>query len=538
MESKALPLRFRISQFQNMKKDYLLIYIFCVALQSLSSQTTFNHQIDFGLPFVALTSILPTDSCFYATGVATDSLPPYKVGNIFVKFDLDGNVLFSKTLFNPNKWYETWSGDLITTPDGNLIDIGYTKDSIQKAILLKYNLKGDTLLTREYFNILYPEYDFIVPREIRKTKNGYAILFGHDAGFNGEISLMLLDSNFNTIQYTAYGTNFTERPQSLLVEEDGGFIIGASKTNWAQVDQNYFSRTYLLKVDSLGQIKWEYLNPTAALEPLRDRANAIFKTQDEDIIIASGAGIEYKVNASSGQLRWDGLVFKLDAQLNLKKEIIMRGVEPTIITEIKKMIEVSDGSGYIGVGRIGEDKTDGTFLASSWTVKVSPEGDSLWSRYYNYFDGFNSEPRPYDIKETPDGCFVIVGETKPLISPFEQLQRAWIMKVDSFGCLVPGCHIIDGLKEPEQNPIEVKLYPNPASDFLNIFIRSHRLSTKYDFRIVDELGKTIQVFQNRFPEETISISVGNFPSGTYFLQISENNLLFKTEKVIIQNSSK
>ena len=84
-----------------MKKIMLYLSFIVGSLSNVNCQVTFNHLIDFELPFSTLTSVLPTDSCYYATGVIVDSVPPFPVGNIFVKFDLEGNVEFSKVLATP-----------------------------------------------------------------------------------------------------------------------------------------------------------------------------------------------------------------------------------------------------------------------------------------------------------------------------------------------------------------------------------------------------------------------------------------------------
>ena len=78
-----------------------------------TSQTTFNHRYRFDFPAAVLTSIVPTDSCYYATGIIADSIFPYNTGNIFLKLDLEGNIDFLKTVRDTNKTYETWEPPLL-----------------------------------------------------------------------------------------------------------------------------------------------------------------------------------------------------------------------------------------------------------------------------------------------------------------------------------------------------------------------------------------------------------------------------------------
>lgn len=515
-----------------MRKFILILFLFNMLNFLLIGQNTFNRQFEFGFPSPILTSILPTDSCYYVTGISRDSISPYNAGNLFIKFDLDGNIELFKSFFSPSKTYETWTGDLIPTSDGGLIDVGYSFDSIQTAFLVKYTTDGDTVFLKQFFNILFPDYDFIVPRKIKKIKDGYAILFGHDAGVDGEISLMRLDSNFNTIFYKDYGTSFTELPENFIVDKDGGFIIGASKSNIQSVWQDYFSQTYILKTDSLGEVEWEFLNPQISSESLRNKAVGLVQTADGGLVVASGIGIEVWVNASSGQLRWDGMIFKLDSMQNIEWETPFRGIKAGPSQGFTDLIEVSDGSGYVAVGRTAEDENDFEPSVSAQLVKVSLEGDSLWSRYYNFFNGIDEHPKPYDFKETPDGGFVIVGSTVEIDIPGGK-SYAWLMKVDEHGCLVPGCHIIDDVSEEEKEPIQIKLYPNPTTDFLNVFIREQSNNASFEFRISDSMGKVIQTFQNRFSEETILLPLKNYGEGSYFFQVFKDNVLIKTEKFMV-----
>ncbi len=512
-----------------MKKYGLVIFLMFYLFKLSWGQTTFNKIFDFNFPSTIFTSVLPTDSCYYVTGVFVDTLLPVRIGNIFVKFDLSGEPVFHKTLSAQSKFYETWFGDLLPTPDGNLIDIGFTTDTVRKALIIKYSPEGDTLLTREYFSINYPEFTFIVPTEIRKKETGgYVMLNTHDSGSNPDISIMVLDSNLNLTQHTAYGGIFSELPFSLILDENGGFIVGSGRDNTNKTSNNFFSQTYTIKTDSLGVIQWTWHSP---MEQLQDIARAMVQTEDGGLVIASGTGIEVPTNSSSSSLRWDGLIFKLDAERNVEWSTELRGLRPTMITQLNKLIAMEDGSGYVAFGRIAEDVTDGTPRASAWMVKISTEGDSLWSRYYNFIDSIDSDPTPYDFKRTADGGFIAVGETDTDI-PGAPSQVGWILKTDEFGCLVPGCNIVVAVTEAESE-VRLSLYPNPATDFLNVYFRSPNLKGEAGFRIIDAAGRLMREFKSRLPDVTLIVPVSDYAPGVYFLQYLEKGLLRKTEKFLV-----
>ena len=68
-----------------MQKSVVSFIILALNGLVLCAQDTYSYRFDFGFPAAVLTSILSTDSCYYATGVIADSVPPYEAGNIFVK---------------------------------------------------------------------------------------------------------------------------------------------------------------------------------------------------------------------------------------------------------------------------------------------------------------------------------------------------------------------------------------------------------------------------------------------------------------------
>jgi len=80
-------------------------------------------------------------------------------------------------------------------------------------------------------------------------------------------------------------------------------------------------------------------------------------------------------------------------------------------------------------------------------------------------------------------------------------QQGWLIKVDEYGCLVPGCHIIDDVDEAAAPSPQWKLYPNPASDFLNVFFDPGERPAEGQFRVLDAQGRILKRFEP-LPGET------------------------------------
>lgn len=512
----------------------LLLSVFTVAVAQ--SQNTFNHRYRFDFPAAVLTSIVPTDSCYYATGIIADSIFPYNTGNIFTKLDLEGNVEFIKTIRDTAKTYETWYPTLIQLENQKFTVSGYSFDSLMKAIFIVYNDLGDSLVYKEYQNF-FQEDQFVRPNGLAKDVNNHFIFSNQEAnptaGFqNTDVVLLKVDSLGNQLWRYAYGTaTYREIPETIVSSNDGASYVGCQRTNTNTNNQNFISQNYIFKINQQGQVLWEYLSPPSQL---LDAANAIVLTEDGGMIIATQKGVEIPANANNGSLRWkSGLVYKLDANRNKIWEVEFKDpTNPIFNNKLSKLLEVSDSSGYIAAGNFGITYPDLTADLFGWLVKVSPEGDSLWSRSLRVIQTETSLHYLYDLKETTDGGFVMVGEAFDTENYYP--QQAWLIKVDQYGCLVPGCHLLDAVEALEEIP-SIRIYPNPASDYLNIYLPKSNTSKSSYFQIVNIQGILMQTIEHIKTDITYMLPITQWPNGTYFIQYFEENQLLYTTKFMKQD---
>ncbi|MCB0579909.1 MAG: hypothetical protein KDD10_11455, partial [Phaeodactylibacter sp.] len=120
----------------------LLFFLLLFSAPSRAQQETFNKRMHLDFPATLFTGVAATDSCYYATGVIADSVPPYKTASIFVKFNLNGEPELVKALRDTVVSYSTWEPVLEALPDGNFLLSGQSRDSTTKVILIKYNSTG------------------------------------------------------------------------------------------------------------------------------------------------------------------------------------------------------------------------------------------------------------------------------------------------------------------------------------------------------------------------------------------------------------
>lgn len=521
-----------------MKQLISILLVFACSF-SVKGQDTFYKLIYLEFPATRFSSVLPTDSCYYVTGTFTDSISPVRAGVLFTKLDLYGEVLTLSTIKHPDMMFFNDYCDLGVNPYGQIFFVGSVNDEpgSNNAIIYLYDENGDTIQTKKFNSILYPEFDFVLPQASVNKENGdYAVLSEHDADANPQdidISLLVIDSSLGIKNYKRYGISTRhELANSLVLDDDGGYIIGAERTNDGLVWLNYDNRTLLIKTDSTGEQEWQWLSPVGVLQ---DAAKAMIKTPDGGLIVASGLGQEIGNNPNGHTLVWDGLIFKLDADRNVVWSTPFRGDLPNGGTKFTEMVEATDGNGYVASGIVYEK--EGTALGhyTSWLVKVSPDGDSLWSRRYTYFDGEFVAPEVWDMKVTPDGGYVLVGIAKNVFDIVTNpIIPAWIMKVDSFGCLIPGCHLPNATGEEEGAAPSLVIYPNPVGDLLNFQLQGVPFTKDTVFRIVNMDGKVVKEINGINVQATVTVPVAGWPSGAYFLQCLDGGAVLCSEKFIKQ----
>lgn len=74
----------------------------------------------------------------------------------------------------------------------------------------------------------------------------------------------------------------------------------------------------------------------------------------------------------------------------------------------------------------------------------------------------------------------------------------------------------------EQEMLNVTLYPNPANDCINVYIKDNKLSEKIFFSVFDIYGKNI--LNLPIESELTPISIAHLSNGIYIARIVYNNM--------------
>ncbi len=501
------------------RKSKIIIGLMLLSI-GVWSQSTFNIRTSFNRPVPSvLSSILVEDTCYYISGLTIDTIPPYRLGSLFGKLDLAGELLDLRIQTDSNTTTQLWRNTLTKTGDGDFTVTGSFTDALSTAsLLLKLNTEGDTVFRKIYRSPNYPLNSFIVLLSSLKTGDeGYLLLNNiSGASNNTNIYLIKTDSIGNKEWEQVYGgPALSESSGSIIEVGNNKYIIGGVEHNINLVGSNYKSRTYLFQIDNIGNVEWEYKSPEGVLQY---NANDILQSPDGGLVIASTKGIE-QTSGPNSYFETTHYIYKIDANQEFEWGVDIRDTFPSSENMFSKLIAPADGSGYIAAGTIFEFTGGGGYNINGILTKISTTGDSLWTRYYSHVDSPADNHIFYDVEETPDGGFVMVGQATDNMTTGElPLQQAWIVKVDQHGCLVPGCHLIDDVESP-QIDVQISLYPNPTRDYLNIFYYHPNHRGKVTYQIVDIQGRVLRSFERSRNNITHMISLGDLVSGQYFLRL-------------------
>ena len=163
----------------------------------------------------------------------------------------------------------------------------------------------------------------------------------------------------------------------------------------------------------------------------------------------------------------------------------------------------------------------------------------LWSRRFRFVrepsaDTAFTQLRFKHVEPLADGGALAVGYFSLDINsqniPVRKGQ-AWIVRVDSFGCVVPGCQQSITALFPENKTARLLIAPNPVSDVAHIHWQS-REPGEARFQLRDAQGRIVRKWQNHGMEATFILSLKDLPSGLYFLDGWQSGKQLERKKLV------
>ena len=287
----------------------------------------------------------------------------------------------------------------------------------------------------------------------------------------GQPFIVKIDSNLNQ-KWSLYLTDNTSSYYAdVLTLKNGKHIVSHNKVDSVGIGNIFWERISLMKLDTNGAVIWQKYYGSKQ----RDiTTTAVKELPNKDLIVTGCRRIAY--NPSVSQVM--GFLMMTDSIGNLKW-----------------------WNNYIA---------------------ITPIKDTIGECYL------------FDAIQMPDKGFAAVGWAGPS-GYFGTKQESWLLRVDSMGCLVPGCNPFGTMVGETEITTANKFYPNPTNGKLIIEVSelsNTSTSSVTKLVITDIVGEEIK--NEKIILEKTELNISEISNGIYFLNFYENNKLIVTKKLIKQ----
>lgn len=484
-------------------------------------------------------SVISTDSCYYLSGVQLSSPFSLSTNGSFMLCNFDGTIDELFVIENDTLGIDLWLGSNLLATLDNKFSCFVVADEIEPIggfMFIKLDANGEVIVSK-YFNEFYLEDGNIGKNPSTLIQHADSTYYGlvhvqREEDLLGGVVFFRLDKNGNLMyKQNFYGESIETynilRSASMVQFNENKFIIGAAYCKDHLYAEDARQHTKLIVVDSLGEILEER---TYWDDPLSFDCKGLTKTPDGGLLYCGRIGQYFP--DFGGYNDYKLRIVKLNSDFEEEWEIELG--EYTILSYLGfNQIKPINDSEYVAVGfhTTSEDYQTGVL------VKFNLSGEKIWERRYRKIPKYGSDiaqHRLYDVDITPDNGFVMVGDA---INHYETEdlpgQKAWLIKVDSFGCLVPGCHELDlGISENITNYESVQVYPNPATNSLFYYHHQDNFDP-VQVTIFSANGQTVQTWQINTNDITCEVDVSDFQVGMYILKVTDKKgVVLETQQFV------
>ncbi len=515
-----------------MYKKVFIRAIFLFFFNQMNAQFPYvNQRTSLGYLSTVFTGIFPTDSCIYLKGEMIND--KFEDGIFWAKADSSGDIYHLEEILTPNKEIDAFSSKILLNNHGNFVFGGIAKDSLRKGFIIELDSDGQILRYKEFLSPLYPAHPFIYVSSVQLLSNGEYAVSGNLTNVTKENTLFAkLDADFNMKLSKAYGTTqLYETNYSMAVDTKNNILLGGWESRQS-IEKDIISRKQIIQLDSTGENALQYIKwPEEDLPKWRGwSVYDMLIEPDGSIIGASAITEEIPMSNPMYADLWNyPTVFKLNPDYSLAWETRIHFGDLTSTGQNVRMVRANDGGGYVAAGEIGVSWIG--FLGL--ITKVDKEGKIVWKRTLSFYSDTTANGyfhTTHDFAAAPNSGYWLCGEITRNV-PNEPLQQGWLVRVDDYGCLSPGCHLVGTEYTPtlEDN---ITVYPNPASEYIVVHHAGHEF-LKGRFRIVDMQGRTIQDWAAVVNDMSTVFDVSSYPSGNYVLQYSEGGQVMVARQFVV-----
>lgn len=509
-------------------KIILTLFLLLLSLSSFS-QEGFSKAYDFDNAAATFFDMdLDGDHIVLMGNTRIDSIDQW--GVFFTRMDTLGNILdYQVYLDSQNDWMVANTNNGLTKLSNGGFALSATPFSRQAGIVIMIDSIGNMVTTYEYPDSLV---NSIRQKKILELEDEGYLITGYKQyppDVLAKTYVMKIDLEGNKLWEKSYGIpDFNNYYSSLIQEEENKFIlgIGVQKPLGGSL-LNFKSQSRILVLDSLGEIQAERITDFSEKE---GGAFNIHNTSDGGYIYSASYLHIFDAWNTADQQK----IVRLDSNLNVVwSKIIGLPIDP--MNHLWDLEPTPDGD-WVAFGNETTPLDNVTMMQDreGRIFKITDSGDSLWNR----FDTIGWHPigaaRDYFTGGVvlSSGSIIACGYYDFYDPP---KSFAWLYKVNKNGCLTPDdCAYLPVYVPYLEEENFFQIFPNPASEVLNIYFKSNHKRKEGLFRLVDINGRIVFELKAEQNDLDYKIPLKKYTSGIYFLQYIQEGILMKLEKVIIQ----
>ena len=465
---------------------------------------------------------------------------------VLLKTVLTGDSLWSKYYGGSD---DDWSCGVFPTPDGNYYLVGTECSEDGDLInnpypnscniwIIKIDISGNKLWDK-----IYGGSNFDEAMNVVVTNDGGMAILGSTFSYDGDISnfygamdvwLLKLDNNGNKQWDFTVGTPGFDYAYGITQTQDSGFIVGGGfkegtngNIQCYNADSNYLDG-FLFQLDKNGifiRKKCFHGSKDDRIEQVLTLAEGYLvsgSTSSPDIALTE---IGYHPGSfNNGTPTIDFWLQKTDFDFNVEWQRCYGGSGWDYII---KVYPCSNGD-YMMFGTTNSYNGDVNGIHHNgltdqsqdiWMVRLNSLGDILWQRCIGTYE--RQEIATNSVLKITEADYVIACTTPAggnediectsSSSSYDFTSFVWLFQITDTAASV-------GVTDQPQ-PIEAKLYPNPAHEFATVEIPvTYALQNAYA-EVIDASGRVICRF--KVTEKKFVLNTSGYSKGIYLLRISD-----------------
>jgi len=282
---------------------------------------------------------------------------------------------------------------------------------------------------------------------IKTPDSGFAIA-GFTLSNDGDITdktttdadfwVFKLNADGSLLWSKTYGGSGDDRATKIINTQDGGFAVtGFTRSNDGDVSNNNgFYDYWLIKLDASGNLLWEKTYGFAG----NDQGQSVIQTSDGGYFLTGFLDFDGRAsqgNAVKSQGRHGVGEFwgiKTDASGAVEWTQYYGGTSNDRSYDV---VQTDDG-GFLMIGNTESDDFDITNSKGSydfWAVRVTSAGDLIWAKNY----GGSGIEIAYSITKSQDGNYFLIGDARSNdqdVTNNKGNADAWLIKINDNGDLL------------------------------------------------------------------------------------------------------